>query len=196
MELTLNTLIDKLKDDTKNITADFKNIDLIIALKELSEIDGHDEFKNKLANDIFRIINTNKKMRKNIILYIKSDYNVELIESIGRIYNILFFNNYYDIKIFEKHNLISPYLGHTSVKVEEILNENLNQVVVINELQCLITNNNDTYGKEALTTIIGFLNINRDKISFIFAGDEEHFEKIIFKLFPGLKRRCAFHYEI
>lgn len=188
MELTLVDLINKLE----SATIKFKDMDLVKALKELSEIKGYYDFKNTLAMDIDYIIKNGYK-KHNIILKFESDNDVKLNVAVGKIFNILYYDNYHNIKIFSREDLVDIFVGWTSLKVNKLLTENLNQVILIN-LENLADDKSDHFGIEALNTLSLFKNNYSDRITFIFFGNKNKLEEGIFELLPGFKRKCSFHY--
>jgi hypothetical protein len=99
------------------------------------------------------------------------------------------------ITIAGRTNFVDIYLGGTANKTNNFLNTNRGKVVFIDESYNLYNNSNDSYGAEALGAINKFLSENPEEIVVIFAGYEDLMKEGIFKIQPGLSRRCMWHFR-
>lgn len=98
------------------------------------------------------------------------------------------------IKIVSRDDFVAGYLGQTAIKTKSLLKKNLGKVLFIDEAYSLYYDN-DPYGLEALTTINLFMSEHQGEINIIFAGYKDLMQNGIFKIQPGLVRRCMWHFE-
>ena len=85
-------------------------------------------------------------------------------------------------------DLQGEYLGQTSPKVIEKFEEAKGGILFIDEAYAL--NNDDTYSKQAIDTIVAQMENHRDEVIVIFAGYRGPMEEFI-KSNPGLKGRVS-----
>ena len=69
----------------------------------------------------------------------------------------------------EKKDLIASYLGQTASKTSDVIEKALGGVLFIDEAYSL-TENKDSYGKEAMATLIKAMEDKKDELVVIFAG--------------------------
>lgn len=99
------------------------------------------------------------------------------------------------IEITSRSDFIDFYVGWTAPKTEKLLKSNRGKVVFIDEAYSLCTDPRDSFGIEALTALNKFLSEHPNEIVVIFAGYKELMQDGIFKVQPGLPRRCMWHFE-
>jgi len=99
------------------------------------------------------------------------------------------------IVITSRSTFVNMYLGGTAPQTEKFLNDNRGKVVFIDEAYSLYNGYNDNYGSEALASINKFMSEHEDEIVIIFAGYEEMLKNTIFKVQPGLDRRCMWKFN-
>jgi DNA polymerase III delta prime subunit len=102
---------------------------------------------------------------------------------------------YDTIRIVSRSDFVSEYLGQTAIKTNNLLRENIGKVLLIDEAYSLYEGRNDMYGMEALTALNKFLSEHPRDIIVIFAGYKELMQETIFKVQPGLSRRCMWVFE-
>ena len=83
--------------------------------------------------------------------------------------------------------LIGAYLGHTAIRTKQFCEKALGGVLFIDEAYSLDVDGRD-YGKEAIETILTFMEENRGKIVVIVAGYPKEMEKFLDSN-PGLRSR-------
>jgi SpoVK/Ycf46/Vps4 family AAA+-type ATPase len=86
----------------------------------------------------------------------------------------------------DRSGLVAGYTGQTSLKVREVCQKSLGGILFIDEAYAL--NSDDTYGPEAVNTIVKFMEDNRDDFVVIVAGYEEKMTEFI-NSNPGLHSR-------
>lgn len=106
----------------------------------------------------------------------------------GKIYcalGILPGNKVYTVS---RSDLVSQYIGGTARCVREACQRADGGVLFIDEAYSLVNSDQDSYGKEAVDTLIQEMENRRDTMMVILAGYDEPMEKF-FKTNPGLKSR-------
>jgi SpoVK/Ycf46/Vps4 family AAA+-type ATPase len=99
--------------------------------------------------------------------------------------------------VVKRSDLISEYLGGTTVKTLETLNRCKNGVILIDEAYSLGSNGSeDIYAKECIDTLNQYLSENVDKIICIIAGYKKELDSCFFSLNPGLRRRFTWTFTI
>ena len=91
-------------------------------------------------------------------------------------------------------DLIAPYHGQTAIKVKTQMNTYKGGVIFIDEayaLSCLESASKDSYGEEAITEIILFLEQSPETV-VIFAGYPDLMEDFLASN-PGLRSRIPYH---
>lgn len=102
---------------------------------------------------------------------------------------------YKDLKILKKGHLVetdrsglvAEYLGQTAVKTNAVIDTALDGVLFIDEAYSL-TDENDSYGKEAVATLLKRMEDDRDRLVVILAGYTENMTHFILTN-PGLESR-------
>ncbi len=91
----------------------------------------------------------------------------------------------------DRSGLVSGYLGQTATKTLEIIHSAMGGVLFIDEAYAL-NENNDSYGQEAISTLIKAMEDYRGKFVVILAGYENKLKKMI-ETNPGFQSRLQFH---
>jgi stage V sporulation protein K len=86
----------------------------------------------------------------------------------------------------DRSGLVAGYTGQTSLKVREVCEKAMGGILFIDEAYAL--NSDDTYGPEAVNTIVKFMEDNRNDFVVIVAGYEEKMTDFI-NSNPGLHSR-------
>jgi len=100
--------------------------------------------------------------------------------------------------VVRRADLISEYLGGTTIKTMETLDRCKNGVILIDEAYSLGSNSGqeDMYAKECVDNINQYLTENVDKIICIIAGYKKELDSCFFSLNPGLRRRFPWTFTI
>lgn len=93
-----------------------------------------------------------------------------------------------EITTVSRADLVACYLGHTARLVKEVCERSDGGVLFIDEAYSLFNSSNDTFGKEAVDTLIQELENRRDSMMIILAGYEKEMEEFL-KTNPGFKSR-------
>ncbi len=88
----------------------------------------------------------------------------------------------------DRSGLVAGYLGQTAIKTQKVIQEALGGVLFIDEAYSLANDKEDSYGKEAIETLLKAMEDHRDELVVIVAGYDELMHKFIDSN-PGLRSR-------
>jgi len=96
----------------------------------------------------------------------------------------------------DRSKLVAGYAGQTSIKTNQLIDKALGGVLFIDEAYTLCSGSNDSFGKEALDTLLKRLEDDRGKFICIVAGYTNEMHDFI-DTNPGLKSRFTetIHFE-
>jgi replication-associated recombination protein RarA len=101
-------------------------------------------------------------------------------------------------KIAHREDLVASYLGQTATKTLALLQSCIGGVLFIDEVYSLGTgvSGKDSFSKEAVDTLCGFLSENAGKFICIIAGYEKEVERCFFNINKGLKSRFQWAHQL
>ena len=99
------------------------------------------------------------------------------------------------ITVVTRQAFVADYVGQTATTTKALLYSNLGKVLFIDEAYSLVHGDRDPFGMEALTTLNLFMSEHPDSIAIIFAGYKNLMKNGIFRIQPGLSRRCMWHFK-
>lgn len=88
----------------------------------------------------------------------------------------------------DRGQLVAGFVGQTATKTEKILKEATGGVLFVDEAYDLVHGNDDSFGREALDTIMKYMEDHREELMIIFAGYTDNMEALL-KQNPGMKSR-------
>lgn len=88
----------------------------------------------------------------------------------------------------DRSGMIAEYVGQTAVKVNKLVDSALHGVLFIDEAYALLIDDKDTYGREAIATLLKRMEDDRDKLIVVLAGYTGEMATFIASN-PGLKSR-------
>lgn len=91
-------------------------------------------------------------------------------------------------------DLVGPVVGSTAIIVKKKFKEAQGGVLFIDEAYSLCDFNKNSFGDEAINTIVQEMENHRDKVIVIFAGYPEEMKEFLDRN-PGLSSRIAFHVD-
>eukprot|EP00439_Symbiodinium_sp_Y106_P067394 s865_g11.t1 len=91
-------------------------------------------------------------------------------------------------------DLVAQYLGQTAPKVEKAVENALGGVLFIDEAYALVREGKDTFGQEAVDTLIKEMEDKRKNVIVILAGYESEMDTF-FDSNPGFKSRVPFSFR-
>ena len=86
--------------------------------------------------------------------------------------------------------LVAGYIGQTAIKTQEVINSALGGVLFIDEAYSLASDSEKDFGHEAIDTLLGVMENQRDNLVVIVAGYEEQMRSFI-NMNPGLASRFS-----
>ncbi|MCR5106090.1 MAG: AAA family ATPase, partial [Eubacterium sp.] len=105
----------------------------------------------------------------------------------------------YDIGILSKNDVVEvgradlagKYVGHTADLVKSVFKKAKGKMLFIDEAYSLVDDNNNSFGDEAINTIVQEMENHRKETIVVFAGYPDKMEEF-FSRNPGLKSRVPF----
>jgi len=94
----------------------------------------------------------------------------------------------------DRSALVAGYLGQTAIKTQKVIQQAMGGVLFIDEAYSLAGETDDSYGKEAVETILKAMEDHRDELVVIVAGYTELMHKFI-ESNPGLSSRFSKYFE-
>ncbi len=94
------------------------------------------------------------------------------------------------VEVSSRGQLVGQYQGETALKTREVCEEAYGGILFIDEAYSLIEGEGDTFGKEAVNTLITEIENNRDKLVVILAGYEKELDEFI-NSNPGFESRVS-----
>lgn len=79
----------------------------------------------------------------------------------------------------DREGLVAGYSGQTAIKTKERCKAALGGVLFVDEAYTLFDGSGESFGKEALDTIMKFMEDNRNNISVIFAGYKKEMKQLM-----------------
>lgn len=93
-----------------------------------------------------------------------------------------------NVKVVDRSDLVGSYIGHTEKQTKEIIEQSMGGVLFIDEAYQLVGKSENDFGKQAIDTLITYLEEHRDKFILILAGYTNEMEEF-FEVNPGLRSR-------
>jgi len=87
-----------------------------------------------------------------------------------------------------RSDLVAGYQGQTALKTRKVLESSLDGVLFIDEAYQLVEDDRDSFGKEAMETLVAFMENHRDRLCIIAAGYPEPMRRFVHRN-PGLPSR-------
>ena len=94
----------------------------------------------------------------------------------------------------DRSALVAGYLGQTAIKTQKVIQQAMGGVLFIDEAYSLAGETDDSYGKEAIETILKAMEDHRDELVVIVAGYTDLMHKFIDSN-PGLSSRFSKYFE-
>jgi AAA lid domain/ATPase family associated with various cellular activities (AAA) len=88
----------------------------------------------------------------------------------------------------DRSKLVAGYVGQTALKTEETLQASLGGMLLIDEAYALARGGDNDFGREAIDTLVKFMEDHRDDLAIVAAGYIEEMKDFI-DANPGLKSR-------
>jgi len=171
------------------------------SLKKLDELIGLDSIKKevRVMTDLMTVWN---ESRKRGLSTADSGYTMNLVftgnpgtgkTTVARLIGEI----YYHIGLLKKPDtfvectradLIGEHMGETAPKVREKVESALGGILFIDEAYSLVSDDQDSYGKEAVATLVSEIENHRENLAVILAGYTDEMEDFL-STNPGLNSR-------
>jgi SpoVK/Ycf46/Vps4 family AAA+-type ATPase len=205
--------VNSLKDliDIGNKKKFYKNIDIMMLwnilphLEELNNMIGMKSLKESIFYQVIYYLqnmhlkNKNEEYLHTIIMGNPGSGKTTVAKIIGLIYkNIGILSTKGSFKIAGRADLVGEYLGSTAVKTTKLLNSCIGGVLFIDEVYSLGAGqkDKDSFSKEAVDTLCGFLSEHKNDFCCIVAGYEKEVKECFLSINPGLERRFPWVHKI
>jgi|TARA_B110001450_G_scaffold42652_1_gene38958 SpoVK/Ycf46/Vps4 family AAA+-type ATPase len=174
--------------------------DLLPELNELNDMIGLHKFKKQIVDKIIFFIQSheNNIMLHTVLEGAPGTGKTTVSNILAKIYSKLGIFKKPKFNIVRRADLISEYLGGTTIKTLETLERCKKGVMLIDEAYSIgsKSTNEDSYAKECIDTINQYLTENVDKIICIIAGYKSELDSCFFSINPGLRRRFPWTFTI
>jgi len=173
--------------------------DILEHLIELNTMIGMKKLKLQIVDQVLFFVNGTQDviMLHTVLEGPPGTGKTSVAEILSKIYANLGIFKKFKFNVVKRSDLISEYLGGTTIKTLETLNRCKNGVILIDEAYSLGSNGSeDIFAKECLDTINQYLSENVDKIICIIAGYKKELDSCFFSLNPGLRRRFPWTFTI
>ena len=182
------------KEDSSNSLTSDDNLET--TLKELEELVGLSDIKNEVKSLInFAKVNEMRKAKglPTVSLSLHSVFfgppgtgKTSIARLVSKAFKSLGILKKGHLVETDRSQLVAGYVGQTAIKTKEVLDRALDGVLFIDEAYSL--SSDDDFGKEAIDTILKYMEDNRDRLIVIVAGYENEMGTFI-NSNPGLKSR-------
>lgn len=171
-------------------------------LNELNDMIGMDKIKENILDQILYYIQglnseNNNEYLHTVIYGPPGTGKTEVAKIIGNIFIKL---NILKKGIFKKvtrSDLVAGYLGQTSIKTRDVINECLGGCLFIDEAYSLGNNDKiDSFSKECIDTLCESLSNHKNELMVIIAGYEKELNECFFSHNAGLKSRFSWVFKI
>jgi SpoVK/Ycf46/Vps4 family AAA+-type ATPase len=94
----------------------------------------------------------------------------------------------------DRSGLVAGYCGQTAIKTQRVVQSALGGVLFVDEAYALVQKDGDTFGREALDTLLKMIEDHRDDLVVIFAGYKDEMGQLL-QTNPGLTSRFPTHID-
>lgn len=189
----------------------YKNLDTIMLwritpyLEELDKMVGMQSLKETVFYQVIYYLQgmhtrgKNEEYLHTVIYGSPGTGKTSTAKIIGKLYqamNILSEDG--PFKIAYRDDFLAGYLGQTANKTKKLLKSCIGGVLFIDEVYSLAPRNSDkdSFAKEAIDTLTGFLSEHKNDFCCIIAGYEDEIKKCFFSMNKGLERRFPWVHSI
>jgi len=175
-----------------------KSIKLAALMDELNSLVGLEQVKHDVQSllNFIRIcqLRTERGMKTPIVSYHlvftgnPGTGKTTVARIIGELYHLMGILSKGQLIETDRSGLVAGYLGQTALKTQKVIQEALGGVLFIDEAYSLANAHHDSYGKEAIETLLKAMEDHRDELIVIVAGYDIPMHQFI-ESNPGLRSR-------
>ena len=171
-----DTLVGSMRDEVVSVEE---------AMNELAALIGLDTVKDMirtLAHKIMYPADTSKRPEPGHYVFAGNPGTgkTEVARLLGKILRAIGVLAKGHVVEVSSRDLVAGYVGQTAIKTTDRCMEAIGGILFVDEAYMLLAENeSSSFGKEALDTIMKFMEDNRDKVCVIFAGYEEPMRKLM-----------------
>ena len=189
----------------------FKNLDTVMLwritpyLEKLDKMIGMKSLKESILYQVmyylkgFHLKNKNEEYLHTMIMGLPGSGKTTVARIIGELYQSMgVLSPDGPFRIAYRDDFIAGYLGQTAIKTRKLLKSCIGGVLFVDEVYSLGPGQTerDSFSKECMETITGFLSEHKNDFCFIGAGYEEDIKKCFFGGNKGLERRFQWNHKI
>lgn len=206
-------VVNSIKDliEIGNSVKIYRNLDTIMLwritpyLEELDKMVGMESLKETVFYQIIYYLqgmhkkNSNQEYLHTVIYAGPGMGKTCVAKIIGKIYqsmNVLSSSGIF--KVAYRDDFVAGYLGQTASKTKKLLKSCIGGVLFIDEVYSMAPRNTDrdSFAKEAIDTLTGFLSEHKNDMCCIVAGYEDEVRNCFFAMNKGLERRFPWVHRI
>jgi stage V sporulation protein K len=189
----------------------YKNIDNLMlwkitpCLEKIEKMIGMESLKESILFQVmyyikgFHLRNKNEEYLHTMIMGRPGHGKTEIAKLIGKLYQSMgVLSPGGPFKIAYRDDFVAGYLGQTAIKTKKLLESCIGGILFVDEVYSLGPGEEekDSFAKECIETITGFLSEHKNDFCFIGAGYEEDIKKCFFNGNKGLERRFQWNHKI
>jgi SpoVK/Ycf46/Vps4 family AAA+-type ATPase len=205
----INSLID-LINLGKNMKF-YKNVDTVMLwriiplLEELNNMIGMESLKETVFYQVIYYLqgmhtkSGNEEYLHTVIYGSPGTGKTTVAKIVGKIYQAMgILSPDGPFRVAYRDDFVAGYLGQTAIKTKKLLNSCIGGVLFIDEVYSMAPRDNDrdSFSKEAIDTITGFLSEHKNDFCCIIAGYEDEVKKCFFGMNKGTERRFPWSHSI
>ncbi|MBR6285933.1 MAG: AAA family ATPase [Bacteroidaceae bacterium] len=172
-------------------------VDYSVALNELNELIGLSSVKSEISNlaatlnlQIQKGENPNNSGKHYVFTGNPGTGKTTVARIMAKVLKSLGIIPQGQLIEVDRSNLVAGYAGQTAIKTNQVIDSALGGILFIDEAYTLNQSSNDTFGKEAIDTLLKRLEDDRGKFVCIIAGYTKEMNDFL-ATNPGLSSRFA-----